>query len=66
MKKLNKKIRRAVKGFMKENSGEGALSFIITALIVVIIGAALLALLQNAVPDLWDNIMDMIIDTFTL
>ena len=66
MKKLNKKIRRAVKGFVMEKSGEGALSFIIMALIVVIIGAALLAILQNAVPDLWNNIMDMIINTFTL
>ena len=50
----------------KDESGEGFLDVLIKILITVIIGAALLALLRVAIPDLFQDILDKIRSVFTI
>ena len=48
------------------NSGEGYLDVLIKILITVIIGAALLALMRVAIPELFNDIIDKIKNVFTI
>ncbi|NLB80620.1 MAG: hypothetical protein GX800_03175, partial [Clostridiaceae bacterium] len=50
---------------VKDECGEGFLDVLIKILITVIIGAALLALLRIAIPDLFQDILDKIRNVFT-
>ena len=50
----------------KDERGEGFLDVLIKILITVIIGAALLALLRIAIPDLFQDILDKIRNVFTI
>lgn len=70
MKKLLRKgkdlalsIRR---GASAVKSGEGYLDVLIKILITVIIGAALLALMRVAIPELFNDIIDKIKSVFTI
>lgn len=47
-------------------SGEGYLDVLIKILITVIIGAALLALMRVAIPELFNDIIDKIKSVFTI
>lgn len=49
-----------------DECGEGFLDVLIKILITVIIGAALLALLRIAIPDLFQDILDKIRNVFTI
>jgi ABC-type phosphate/phosphonate transport system permease subunit len=59
-------LREIVKEVLKPRRAEGFIDVLIKILITVIIGAALLALLRVAIPDLFQNIIDKIKDTFTI
>lgn len=51
---------------MQDERGEGFLDVLIKILITVIIGAALLALLRIAIPDLFQDIINKIRSVFTI
>lgn len=51
---------------LEPKRGEGFLDVLIKILITVIIGAALLALLRVAIPDLFQDILDKIRSIFTI
>jgi ABC-type phosphate/phosphonate transport system permease subunit len=59
-------LKEIVNEALKPRRAEGFLDVLIKILITVIIGAALLALLRVAIPDLFQNIIDKIKDTFTI
>lgn len=59
-------LKQTVKEALKPRRAEGFLDVLIKILITVIIGAALLALLRIAIPDLFQNIIDKIKNTFTI
>jgi ABC-type phosphate/phosphonate transport system permease subunit len=59
-------LKEIVKEGLKPRRAEGFLDVLIKILITVIIGAALLALLRVAIPDLFQSIIDKIKDTFTI
>ena len=52
--------------FTSVKSGEGYLDVLIKILITVIIGAALLAIMRTAVPELFQEIIDKIKAVFTV
>lgn len=58
--------RDSVFAIVKDECGEGFLDVLIKILITVIIGAALLALLRIAIPDLFQDILDKIRNVFTI
>ncbi len=70
MKKLLKKgkdLALSIKqGTTAVKSGEGYLDVLIKILITVIIGAALLALMRVAIPELFNDIIDKIKSVFTI
>lgn len=53
-------------GIMTRKSGEGYLDVLIKILITVIIGAALLALMRVAIPELFNDIIDKIKSVFII
>lgn len=64
---------RWLKGFSRKGrklkikkSGSGALDFLLICIIVVVVGAALLAIMKTAMPDLFEHIIDMITSHFTI
>lgn len=59
-------LKENIKKLLKPRRAEGFIDVLIKILITVIIGAALLALLRAAIPDLFQNIIDKIKDTFTI
>lgn len=59
-------LKTMAKGFAKHRKAEGFLDVLIKILITVIIGAALLALLRIAIPDLFQNIIDKIKSVFVV
>lgn len=65
-KMIMKEVKDRLFAIAKDESGEGFLDVLIKILITVIIGAALLALLRVAVPDLFQNILDKIRSVFTV
>lgn len=70
MKKLIEKCKSlalsAKRGLTAVKSGEGYLDVLIKILITVIIGAALLALMRVAIPELFNDIINKIKSVFTI
>lgn len=70
MKKLLRKSKDLVlsvrRGTSAVKSGEGYLDVLIKILITVIIGAALLALMRVAIPDLFNDIIEKIKSVFII
>lgn len=70
MKKLIEKCKSlalsAKRGLTEVKSGEGYLDVLIKILITVIIGAALLALMRVAIPELFNDIINKIKSVFTI
>ena len=54
------KIKNTVKRFISEKKAEGFLDVAMKILIVVVIGAAILLILNAAMPDLFQNLIDKI------
>lgn len=54
------KIKNTVKRFFSEKKAEGFLDVAMKILIVVVIGAAILLILNAAMPDLFQNLIDKI------
>ncbi len=54
------KIKNIVKRFVSEKKAEGFLDVAMKILIVVVIGAAILLILNAAMPDLFQNLIDKI------
>lgn len=54
------KIKNTVKRFISEKKAEGFLDVAMKILIVVVIGAAVLLILNAAMPDLFQNLIDKI------
>ena len=54
------KIKDTIKRFMKDKKGEGFLDLAMKMLIVVVIGAAVLLILNAAIPDLFQGLIDKI------
>jgi len=54
------KIRNSIKRFVTEKKAEGFLDVAMKILIVVVIGAAILLILNAAMPDLFQNLIDKI------
>lgn len=65
-KKLNALAVKARMGLTARKSGEGYLDVLIKILITVIIGAALLALMRVAIPELFNDIIDKIKSVFII
>lgn len=69
MKKLLKKGKETLSVMQRTTavkSGEGYLDVLIKILITVIIGAALLALMRVAIPELFNDIIDKIKSVFII
>ena len=60
------KLKCKMATLLKDQSGEGFLDVLIKILITVIIGAALLALMRVAIPELFQDILDKIKSVFTI
>ena len=58
--------KRKFLNFNTVRSGEGYLDVLIKILITVILGAALLGLLQAAIPELFQDIVEKIKSVFTI
>lgn len=54
------KIKKVIKRFVSEKKAEGFLDVAMKILIVVVIGAAVLLILNNAVPDLFTGLIEKI------
>jgi len=54
------KIKNTVKRFICEKKAEGFLDVAMKILIVVVIGAAILLILNAAMPDLFQNLIDKV------
>jgi len=54
------KIKNTVKRFISEKKAEGFLDVAMKILIVVVIGAAILLILNAAMPDLFQNLIDKV------
>jgi hypothetical protein len=54
------KIKNTVNLFISEKKAEGFLDVAMKILIVVVIGAAILLILNTAMPDLFQNLIDKI------
>jgi hypothetical protein len=54
------KIKNTLKGFISEKKAEGFLDVAMKILIVVVIGAAILLIMNAAMPDLFQNLIDKI------
>jgi hypothetical protein len=54
------KIKNTAKRFISEKKAEGFLDVAMKILIVVVIGAAILLILNAAMPDLFQNLIDKV------
>lgn len=54
------KIKNNIKRFVSEKKGEGFLDVAMKILIVVVIGAAVLLILNAAIPDLFEGLIDKV------
>lgn len=59
------KIKMKMNRFVKEQSGEGFLDVAMKILIVVVIGAAVLLILNNAMPALFQDLIDKVSSELT-
>ncbi len=57
MKSLTKRIRNTFRSFVSDRRGEGFLDLAMKILIVVVIGAAILLVLNLAVPGLFNELI---------
>ncbi len=65
MKSLTKRIRSTFRSLMSDRRGEGFLDLAMKILIVVVIGAAILLILNAAMPNLFQNLIDKIAGELT-
>ena len=63
MKKIE--VVNTMKHFITEEAGEGFLDVAMKILIVVVIGAAVLAILNAAIPGLFQGLIDKVSDELT-
>ena len=59
------KIKNIIKRFIADKRGEGFLDVAMKILIVVVIGAAVLLILNAAIPDLFQGLIDKISSELT-
>ena len=59
-------FRKTVVGFGSDQKGEGFVDVLVKMLIVVVIGAALLAIMKLAIPSMFDDMMTKIRSVFEL
>ena len=59
------KVKNAVQRFVSEKKGDGFLDVAFKILIVVVIGAAILLILNAAVPNLFSGLIEKISDELT-
>lgn len=59
------KIKNTIKHFISDKKGEAFLDVVMKILIVVVIGAAILVILNAAVPTLFQNLIARISDSIT-
>ena len=59
------KIKNIIKRFIADKRGEGFLDVVMKILIVVVIGAAVLLILNAAIPDLFQGLIDKISSELT-
>ena len=59
------KVKNIVKRFIADKRGEGFLDVAMKILIVVVIGAAVLLILNAAIPDLFQGLIDKISSELT-
>ena len=59
------KVKNAVRRFVSEKKGDGFLDVAFKILIVVVIGAAILLILNAAVPNLFSGLIEQISDELT-
>lgn len=57
---IRNRITSAVQNFMQDRKGEGYLDVAMKILITVVLGAAILAILNNAVPGLFTDMINKI------
>lgn len=55
-------LRTGIKKLSKDNRGEGYLDMAMKILIVVIVGAAVLGVMNAAMPDLFQDLIDKVAD----
>ncbi len=60
-----KKIKKVVARLVKDERGEGFLDLAMKILIVVVIGAAVLAIMNTAIPGLFQNLIDKVSSQLT-
>ena len=58
------KLRAAAKNFIACDDGEGFVDVLVKMLIVVVVGAVLLAIMRTAIPQLFTDMMTKIRDVF--
>ena len=59
------KVKRYIKRFMSDKKGEGFIDVAMKILIVVVIGAAVLLILNAAIPNLFQGLIDKISSELT-
>jgi hypothetical protein len=59
------KIKNAIKRFVSEKKAEGFIDVAMKILIVVVIGAAILLILNAAMPNLFQNLIDKVSTALT-
>ena len=59
------KVKRCIKRFMSDKKGEGFIDVAMKILIVVVIGAAVLLILNAAIPNLFQGLIDKISSELT-
>ena len=62
--RLSLKTRLAARRFVSDDAGEGFVDVLVKMLIVVVVGAVLLAIMRTAVPQLFTDMMTKIRDVF--
>ena len=62
----SEKLKRVLRKCVVDQKGEGFVDVLVKMLVVVVIGAALLAIMRVAVPSLFDDMMTKIRSVFEL
>jgi len=65
MKSLTKRIRSTFRSLVSDRSGDGFLDLAFKILIVVVIGAAILLVLNAAMPNLFSDLIDKVTGELT-
>ena len=64
VQKMRKVLKKMKRNFVDQQAGEGFVDVLVKMLIVVIVGAALLAIMQTAIPGLFTSMIDKVKDIF--